>query len=116
METLRILPDIQGRKFGTIGLGYDRVQQLREEHSALLNFASLVLGVSAETMTTKMLADSSAGIQTRVDQLKAWPEDSSGLRAKVKDVLADLPVYADRRKDAFGLISLAVAWFSEKPD
>lgn len=57
METMTILPDLQGRKFGTVPLGYDRIDQIRTEFGALGQVASLVLGVPLDTMTARTAGD-----------------------------------------------------------
>ena len=53
METLRLLPSMEGRRFGTMSLGYDRVDQLREEFSTLLSLAAVMLNTEPEKVTTR---------------------------------------------------------------
>ena len=47
METLKTLPDLQGRKFGALSFGYDRIEQIRMEFGILESLAALMLNCSA---------------------------------------------------------------------
>lgn len=39
LETLRVLPDASGNRFGMVQLGADRINQIRAEHAALVEVA-----------------------------------------------------------------------------
>ena len=72
METLTTLPDLEGRRFGSLNLGYDRIQKIREEHSTLLSLAALLLGVDPTEVTAKQVAALVLHLST---QLAALPSD-----------------------------------------
>ena len=57
LQGLSYLPDVSGRRFGTVDFGYDRINKLREEYTALLALASLVLGAPPESLTAVQIAN-----------------------------------------------------------
>lgn len=65
METLRSLPDMSGRKFGTISLGYDRIDKVRTEFGVLESLAALVLGCDREAVTVEKVSALLADVQIR---------------------------------------------------
>jgi hypothetical protein len=65
METLRALPDIQGRKYGTVAVGYDRIDQIRTEVSLLEALAALVCGCTRDELTTQRLQQAITEFQAR---------------------------------------------------
>ena len=48
--TLSILPE-HGSRFGQLQLGFDRVNKIREEHTALRDVAALLCGLPPESLT-----------------------------------------------------------------
>jgi hypothetical protein len=50
-ETLTALPSTGGSRFGQVTLGYDRVDRIRTEHSALTALAAVLCPVETLTMT-----------------------------------------------------------------
>jgi hypothetical protein len=40
LTTMSVLPDLEGRRYGTLSLGYDRIGTIRDEFSALLALAA----------------------------------------------------------------------------
>lgn len=53
METPKVLPNIEGRRFGAVSFGYDRVQMIREEFSVLTSLAALLLNMEPDKVTRK---------------------------------------------------------------
>lgn len=51
METLKMLPDVSGRRFGSMQVGYDKVDTIRVEMLALLAVVVALLGVEAQAVT-----------------------------------------------------------------
>ena len=66
MDTMKALPDLEGRKFGTLSLGYDRIGKIREEFSALLALASMVCGVPAEALTIAQVQAATARLHAAI--------------------------------------------------
>jgi hypothetical protein len=48
--TLTILPQ-NGSRFGQMQLGFDRVNQIRDEHTALRDVAAMLCGVPSDSLT-----------------------------------------------------------------
>jgi hypothetical protein len=65
MESLRSLPDISGRRFGNIAIGYDRIDQIRMEMGTLETLAALLCGVEREKLTLADVQRLLADLQTR---------------------------------------------------
>jgi len=63
MESLKTLPDLQGRKFGSLAFGYDRIEQMRMEFSVLESLAALVCGCEREEVTIPKVQQAIAKIQ-----------------------------------------------------
>lgn len=57
LQGLSYLPDVSGRRFGTVDFGYDRINKLREEYTALLALASLVTATPSESLTAGQVAN-----------------------------------------------------------
>ncbi len=55
METLSILPELQGRRFGSVAVGYDRIDTIRAEFATLLGLAAIVCGVERDKVTVRMV-------------------------------------------------------------
>lgn len=71
METLRNLPDISGRRFGNIAIGYDRIDQIRTEVGTLETLAALVCGCSREDLTLAKVLALLTEVETRIARLTA---------------------------------------------
>jgi hypothetical protein len=69
METLRNLPDIAGRRFGNLALGYDRIEQIRAEVSVLETLAALVCGCPREDLTVERVQKMTADLRQRAAAL-----------------------------------------------
>lgn len=54
LDTLRLLPE-HGSRFGTMSLGYDRVTQIRDEYSAMLDLAADLCAVPAVSLSLEDL-------------------------------------------------------------
>ena len=90
METLKILPALEGRRFGQIALGYDRVEQIREEFGSLLSLASVVLDIDREKVTLNDIRALTAkfqekkvmvvGTDTLPSEVSASPEQVKSLK------------------------------------
>lgn len=63
MESLKTLPDLQGRKFGALSFGYDRIDQMRMEFSVLEQLAALVCKCEREEVTIPKVQQAIAAIQ-----------------------------------------------------
>ena len=63
MDTMHALPDLEGRKFGTVAIGYDRIGKIREEFSALIALASVVCDVPPETVTIAQVQAATVRLQ-----------------------------------------------------
>jgi hypothetical protein len=50
-ETLTILPDLAGNRFGQIQLGTDRVVTLRDEHTLLVEVVAALAGTDPSALT-----------------------------------------------------------------
>lgn len=55
LKALNTLPDVSGKRFGNLSLGYDRVTEIRDEVSLLSRVAARVCGVEPHELTTEML-------------------------------------------------------------
>lgn len=51
METNRILPQVDDKRFGTLPLSYSRVTEIRREHAVLVQLAAVVLDCAPENVT-----------------------------------------------------------------
>jgi hypothetical protein len=60
LTTMSVLPDLEGRKYGTLSLGYDRIGTIRDEFSALLALASAACGVPPEQLTILLIQQTTA--------------------------------------------------------
>jgi hypothetical protein len=93
METLRALPDIAGRKFGNVSVGYDRIDQIRTEVATLETLASWLCGVPREDLTLEKVQrtlgqlQSSAASLTAEDREKYRDEEPQKLLAIALDRL-----------------------------
>jgi hypothetical protein len=66
METLRTLPNLEGRRFGVITIGYDRIEQIRTELSVLESLAAVLCNCDREALTVPMVQRLTAAITNRV--------------------------------------------------
>lgn len=66
MESLKHLPNIEGRKYGTISIGYDRIDQMRGEIGVLESLAALVCGCTREELTIQKVQVAIAKLQSEV--------------------------------------------------
>src|SRR5881394_2648597 len=64
-ETLRLLPEVGGSRYGSLPVGYDRVRTLREEHAQLLQCVALIVGVAPDRLTRTQVAEVYGAIQNR---------------------------------------------------
>ena len=71
METLKTLPDLEGRKFGAISFGYDKVDRIRMEFSALASLATLFCGCDADSLNIPQIQRLVAAITARKGTLTA---------------------------------------------
>lgn len=76
METLKILPNVDGRRFGGTSVGFDRISQIRLEHEHLLQFVELVTGRDRADITTATLSRDVDAIQAAASNFKKSPEDA----------------------------------------
>lgn len=90
MEALKHLPDVSGRKYGTIDLGYDRVDTIRMEISTLETLAALICGCSREALTLPKVQWVTADLQARMAALT--PETRAEWRDEDPQVLLALAV------------------------
>ena len=94
METLRALPDLQGRRYGTVALGYDRIDQIRMEVSVLETLAAVICGCRREELTIPIVQAVLADIQTRGTALTDDDLDAAralGARELLARAVAVLP-------------------------
>jgi hypothetical protein len=64
-ETLRLLPPIAGSRFGSIALGYDRVSDVRREHTLLVRTVGLLLGIDPDHLTVEDVETFNTRLQAR---------------------------------------------------
>ena len=94
METLRNLPDVSGRRFGNLSIGYDRIDQIRAEASTLETLAALLCGCSREDLTVQKVQSVIAALQSHMatltdeDRAKWQDEDPQKLLAMAVSRLA----------------------------
>ena len=65
IETLTILPNLEGRKFGTLALGYDRIETIRSEMGVFITTISTLLGIPEKDMTLRLIQERVADLQGR---------------------------------------------------
>ena len=51
LTTMQVLPDLGDRRFGSLALGYDKIMQIRVEHSALAALAAAACECEVEDLT-----------------------------------------------------------------
>lgn len=66
MDTLRSLPDVQGRRFGSVNIGYDRIDQIRAEFSALESLVALLCGCDRDSLTMNKAQRLLSDVQARM--------------------------------------------------
>jgi hypothetical protein len=77
---------MEGRRFGAISVGYDRIQTVREEHGTLLGLAAVLTGLPAEKITVQVVQALTSDLQIRMarqagtgtlaERVAALPENS----------------------------------------
>lgn len=100
METMTILPALEGRRFGSVPIGYDRIETMRTEFSALQALASMICGCPPENLTVRMVGDLTARLTSAASTLT--PE-------RLADVVNEIGLPHDAKRAAEALIALGVA-------
>lgn len=52
-QTLKLVPDMQGRRYGLLELGTTNVEVVRREHNRLIATCAKLLGVAPDDLTTE---------------------------------------------------------------
>lgn len=70
MKTLTALPAVDERsRFGAVSIGYDKIIEVRTEHSALVALAATLLGVDPSQVTIEMVTKLTADVQAAATEL-----------------------------------------------
>ena len=102
LESLSRLPANDGHRFGTVTVGFDKINVMRDEFLALRDLAAVVCGVEPELLSLHDLSAMSVHIASMSEL--THQELLSGLCAAIEAFVRSEP--AERRASA----SYAVAW------
>ena len=97
METLQSLPNIAGRRFGSLTIGYDKIEQIRAEATTLEAVAALVCGAEREALTIPLVQQALTDLQMRASALT--DEDRARVAGVDPKQLLALAVDGLRTKD-----------------
>ena len=71
METLKTLPDLEGRRFGSLALGYDKIDHIRMEFGILESLAALMLNCQRDEVTIPKVQKLLVDLNNRLTMLTA---------------------------------------------
>lgn len=115
LETFTIVPAVDPRsRFGTLTLGYDRVEILRAEHAQLRDLAALICDVPTDKLTLHHVETMVRELKSRVDQQDA--ETPERLYQLLKDS-SEAHLRSDRYYAARRVMASVLAYVhAEKPE